>query len=100
MSTFTAPEITRDVAVAETKKRTKGTRNNVKAPGGVEPIPMTEWMEFVKKKTEQIMRGSTVRQLLPIFDAPKYAEEFIELARKTIQRRYLRIRAKRIKTYT
>lgn len=49
--------MTRDVALAEAKKRTKGTRKNVKAPGGVEPIPLAEWMELVEKKTEQIMGG-------------------------------------------
>ena len=42
--------------------------------------------------------GGTVRQLSPLFDAPQYAEQFIELARKTIQCRDLRIRAKRIMT--
>ena len=90
--------MTRDVALAEAKKRTKGTRKNVKAPGGVEPIPLAEWLELVEKKTEQIMGGGTVRQLSPLFDAPQYAEQFIELARKTIQCRDLRIRAKRIMT--
>ena len=57
MSTFAVFGMTRDVALAEAKKRTKGTRKNVKAPGGVEPIPLAEWMELVEKKTEQIMGG-------------------------------------------
>ena len=57
MSTFAVFGMTRDVAQAEAKKRTKGTRKNVKAPGGVEPIPLAEWMELVEKKTEQIMGG-------------------------------------------
>ena len=98
MSTFAVFGMTRDVALAEAKKRTKGTRKNVKAPGGVEPIPLAEWMELVEKKTEQIMGGDTARQLSPLFDAPQYAEQFIELARKTIQCRDLRIRAKRVMT--
>ena len=97
MSTFTVFGMTRDVALAEAKKRTKGTRKNVKAPGGVEPVPLAEWQELVEKKTEQIM-GGTARQLSPLFDAPQYAEQFIELARKTIQCRDLRIRAKRVMT--
>ena len=33
MSTFAVFGMTRDVALAEAKKRTKGTRKNVKAPG-------------------------------------------------------------------
>lgn len=55
MSTFAVFGMPRDVALAEAKKRTKGTRKNVKAPGGVEPIPLAEWMELVEKKAEQIM---------------------------------------------
>ena len=55
MSTFAVFGMTRDVALAEAKKRTKGTRKNVKAPGGVEPVPLAEWLELVEKKTEQIM---------------------------------------------
>ena len=57
MSTFAVFGMTRDVALAEAKKRTKGTRRNIKTPGGVEPIPLAEWMELVEKKTEQIMGG-------------------------------------------
>ena len=57
MSTFAVFGMTRDVALAEAKKRTKGTRKNVKAPGGVEPVPLAEWLELVEKKTEQIMGG-------------------------------------------
>lgn len=58
MSTFAVFGMTRDVALAEAKKRTKGTRKNVKAPGGVEPVPLAEWLELVEKKTEQIMGGA------------------------------------------
>ena len=57
MSTFAVFGMTRDVALAEAKKRTKDTRKNVKAPGGVEPVPLAEWLELVEKKTEQIMEG-------------------------------------------
>lgn len=69
MSTFAVFGMTRDVALAETKKRTKGTRKNVKAPGGVEPVPIAEWLELVEKKTVQIMGGgrfaSSHRYLMP-----------------------------------
>ena len=57
MSTFAVFGMTRAVALTEAKKRTKGTRKNVKAPGGVEPIPLAEWLDLVEKKTEQIMGG-------------------------------------------
>jgi hypothetical protein len=42
--------------------------------------------------------GGTVRQLSPLFDAPQYAEQFIELARKTIKCRDMRIRFKAVLT--
>ena len=91
--------MTRDVALAETKKCNKSTRKNVKAPCGVEPFPLAEWLELAEKKPNRLWWG-TVRQLSPLFHAPQYAEQFIELARKTIQCRDLRIRAKRIMTDT
>jgi len=40
--------------------------------------------------------GATVRQLSPLFDAPQYAEQFIELARKTLSCRDMQIRAKAV----
>ncbi|VVP61656.1 hypothetical protein PS870_06399 [Pseudomonas fluorescens] len=98
MSTFAVFGMTRPVAFAEAKKRIKGTRKNLQAPGGVEQIPLAEWLTLVDRKTEQIMGGGTVRQLSPLFDAPQYAEQFIELARKTLQCRDMRIRSKAVLT--
>lgn len=40
--------------------------------------------------------GVTVRQLSPLFDAPQYAEQFIELARKTLRCRDMQIRSKAV----
>ena len=40
------------------------------------------------------MAGDKVKQLSQMFDVPQYAQQFIELARKTGQCRDLRIRAK------
>lgn len=57
MSTFAVFGMTRPVAFAEAKKRVKGQRKNLKAPGGVEQIPLDEWLVLVEKKTEQIMGG-------------------------------------------
>lgn len=96
MSTFAVFGMTIDVAKAEARKKTSGTRKNVKAPGGVEPIPEAEWLALVEKRTEKIMAASTVRQLSPMFDAPQYAEQFIELARKTLRCRDMHIRAKAV----
>ena len=57
MSTFAVFGMTLDVAKTEARKKTAGTRKNVKAPGGVEPIPEAEWLELVTKRTEKIMGG-------------------------------------------
>ena len=94
MSTFAVFGMTRDVALAEAKKKVKGTRKNLKAPGGVEPIPMEEWLALVEKKAANIMEGNQVRQLSVLFDAPQYAHQFIELARKTGKCRDMRIKSK------
>ncbi|MCK9801427.1 hypothetical protein M1B34_28100 [Pseudomonas sp. MAFF 302030] len=96
MSTFAVLGMTIDVAKTEARKKTAGTRKNAKATGGVEPIPEAEWLELVAKRTEKIMGGCTVRQLSPLFDAPQYAEQFIELARKTLRCRDMQIRAKAV----
>lgn len=40
------------------------------------------------------MAGEKVKQLSQMFDAPQYAQQFMELARKSGQCRDLRIRAK------
>jgi hypothetical protein len=94
MSTFAVFGMTLDVATAEARKKTPAVRKNVKAPGGVEPVPEQEWLDLVAKKVEKIMAGSTVRQLSPLFDAQQYAEQFIALSRRTLKCRDLRIRSK------
>lgn len=68
---------------------TSGPRKNLKAPGGVEPIPEPVWLEMIRKRSERIM-GATVRQLSPLYDVPQYAEQFLELARMTLRCRDLR----------
>ncbi len=98
MSTFAVFGMTRDVALAEAKKKVKGTRKNVKAPGGIEPIPMAEWLALVEKKAASIMEGNQVRQLSVLFDAPQYAQQFIELARKTCKCRDMQIKSKAMLT--
>lgn len=96
MSTFAVFGMTLDLANTEARKKTSGTRKNLKAPGGVEPIPEVEWLALVEKRALKIMGGGTVRQLSPLFDAPQYAEQFIELARKTLRCRDMQIRAKAV----
>ncbi|MBG8559716.1 MULTISPECIES: hypothetical protein [Pseudomonas] len=48
----------------------------------------------MEQRTAAIMASEKVKQLSHLFDAPQYAQQFMELARKTGQCRDLRIRAK------
>lgn len=93
MSTFAVFGMTRAMAVAEARKKTPATRAD-KSRGGVEPIPLDEWLGMVEAAAGRIMSGTQVRQLSPMFDAPQYAEQFIALARKAGDCRDMRIRAK------
>ena len=57
MSTFAVFGMTLDLAKTEARKKTSGTRKNLKAPGGVEPIPEAEWLALVEKRAQKIMGG-------------------------------------------
>ena len=57
MSTFAVFGMTLDLAKTEARKKTSGTRKNIKAPGGVEPIPEAEWLALVEKRAQKIMGG-------------------------------------------
>lgn len=94
MSTFAVFGMTADVALAEARKITKTTRPSGKA--GAPPLQLTfvEWNEAVEQRAAAIMASEKVKQLSHLFDAPQYAHQFIELARKSGQCRDLRIRAK------
>lgn len=59
---------------------------------------MEDWMQIVKRNADGIMAGAKVKQLSPLFDAPQYALQFMDLCRKTGNCRDLRIRAKCVTT--
>jgi len=94
MSTFAVFGMTHDVALAEARKTTKTIKPSGKA--GCPPIDLTidEWNEAVDRQVSKIMQGKKIRQLSPTFDAPQYAEQFVNLARKSGGARDLRVRAK------
>lgn len=96
MSTFAVFGMTRDVAMAEAKKTVKSTRPAPKNIGQKIELTVDEWLHKVCQKADQIMGGGKVKQLSPLFDAPQYAEQFIELARKTLRCRDMHIRAKAV----
>ncbi|MFJ3114891.1 hypothetical protein ACIPI6_00025 [Pseudomonas protegens] len=52
----------------------------------------------MEKQAAAIFDGEKVKQLSQLFDAPQYAQQFIELARKAGPCRDLRIRAKAVIT--
>lgn len=62
--------MTRDMAVAEAKKKVATVKTDGSVPGGRRELTMAEWMEAVEKRAKEIMAGHTVRQLSPMFDAP------------------------------
>ncbi|MCE4052456.1 hypothetical protein [Pseudomonas sp. Au-Pse12] len=98
MSTFAVFGMTADVALAEARKITKTTRPSGRP--GAPPLELTlaEWNEAVEKQAAAIFDGEKVKQLSQLFDAPQYAQQFIELARKAGPCRDLRIRAKAVLT--
>lgn len=97
MSTFAVFGMTRAAAEAEARKKTPTTRAD-KSRGGVEPIPMNEWLELVEAATSATMEGGRTRQLSQLYDAPQYAQQFIDLARRSGQCRDMHIRARCVLT--
>ncbi|WP_330114110.1 hypothetical protein SA496_15695 [Pseudomonas sp. JS3066] len=91
MSTFAVFGMTRDQALADARKNVKTTR---RTPQGEVAIPLSEWVQLCEKRADEIMAGTKVKQLGPLFDAPQYADEFIALARRTLKCRDLQIRCK------
>ncbi|WP_409302997.1 hypothetical protein [Pseudomonas sp. KCJK8993] len=57
---------------------------------------VTEWEAEVKIQIAKIMAGKKCVRLSPFFDAPQYAQQFIEMARSRIKCRDLKIRTKAV----
>lgn len=91
MSTFAVFGMTRDMALSDARNSIKTSR---RTPAGEQPIPMTEWLQLCEKAADQVMAGSKTKQLVPLFDTPQFAEQFIQVARKTLKCRDLHIKAK------
>ncbi|WP_375738031.1 hypothetical protein [Pseudomonas boanensis] len=91
MSTFAVFGMTRDVALADARKKVKITR---KTPQGEVAIPMSEWLQLCEKRADETMAGAKTKQLSPLFDAPQYAEDFISIARRTLKCRDMHIKCR------
>ncbi|SIR82093.1 hypothetical protein SAMN05878276_0380 [Aquipseudomonas alcaligenes] len=94
MSTFAVFGMTRAAALEEAKKKTPSTRDDKDAPGGKRQLTMAEWLEACDRVADQIMAGRKVRQLSVLLDSPEFAQQFIDLARKTDKCRDMRIKAR------
>lgn len=57
---------------------------------------ITEWEEAVEAEVVRIMASKKSVRLSPMFDAPQYAQQFIEMARASIVCRDLKIRTKAV----
>lgn len=57
-------------------------------------MSLADWNMAVEKAAAKIMKSEKVKQLSQLFDAPQYAEQFMELACKSGECRDLRIMAK------
>ncbi len=57
-------------------------------------LSLAQWNEAVGKYADKLMSSEKVRQLSNLFDAPQYAQQFIDLARKQSECRDMRIRAR------
>lgn len=69
MSTFAVFGMTRDVALAEAKKRVKTSKPG--KPGGPSiQLTPAQWEEAVAKYVDKLMGGEKVKQLSNMFDAP------------------------------
>lgn len=97
MSTFAVFGMTRDVALAEAKKRVKTSKPG--KPGGPSiQLTPAQWEEAVDKYVDKLMSGEKVKQLSSLFDTPQHARQFIKLAKRSGSCRDLRIRAKAVIT--
>ena len=69
MSTVAVFGMTRDVALAEAKKRVKTSKPG--KPGGASiQLTPAQWEEAVAKYVDKLMSGEKVKQLSNMFDAP------------------------------
>lgn len=87
MSTFAVFGMTEHFARDEARKKTPTT------VGKTELTP-SQWLAAVESRAEKTMLSSRVVQLSSLFDAPQFAQQYIDLLRKAGRARDLKIRAK------
>ena len=94
MSTFAVFGLTLDLAKTEPRQTPTGPRTSRPLAASSRSRKRSGWPWLRRERRRSW--GGAVRQLSPMFDAPQYAEQFIELARKTLKCRDMHIRAKAV----
>ncbi len=59
-------------------------------------LTIAEWEAAVEVQVAKIMAGNKSVRLSPFFDAPQYAQQFIDMARRSITCRDMKIRTKAV----
>lgn len=89
MSTFAVFGMTRAAAIEMARKKVPTIQQNM-------VIPQEEWEKRVQATAEAIMRGDQIKQLSDAFDAPQFAQQWIDIALRGQACRGLHIRAKQV----
>ncbi|WP_315810097.1 hypothetical protein [Pseudomonas sp. C9-3] len=55
---------------------------------------MTEWLALCEKTADQVMASTKTKQLGPLLYTAKFAEQFIQVVRKTLKCRDLHIKSR------
>lgn len=93
MSTFAVFGMSENWAREEAKEHTPTFKN---VDGKRIDLTVTEWQAEVEAQIAKIMGGKKCVRLSPMFDAPQYAQQFMDMARKSIVCRDLKIRTKAV----
>lgn len=93
MSTFAVFGMSENWAREEAKEHTPTFKNE---DGKRVDLSVSEWEAEVEAQVAKIMAGNKCVRLSPMFDAPQYAQQFMDMARKSIVCRDLKIRTKAV----
>ena len=93
MSTFAVFGMSENWAREEAKEHAPTFKNE---NGRRIDLTVSEWEAEVESQIKKIMAGKKCVRLSPMFDAPQYAQQFMEMARASIVCRDLKIRTKAV----
>ena len=93
MTTFAVFGMSENWAREEAKEHTPTFKNE---NGKRIDLTISQWEAEVELEVDKIMAGEKCVRLSPMFDAPQYAQQFMEMARKSITCRDLKIRTKAV----